>query len=151
MNQVNVNNCNNYQVKRSQSFERTYDALIKKHYHKNRQALDKFKKLIEEYENDVAKSPCSPEVSNPEPYPHGTSEDGYELRKKRWTRLPGLDGSARFGRLIFLVYHPKKIIYFIWIYTHAQYSEPNSRPPDPELKNKIDSAKEEISNELTSN
>lgn len=35
----------------------------------------------------------------------------------------------------------------MWIYTHAEYQEPNSRPSDKELKAEINFLKEEIAQE----
>jgi hypothetical protein len=68
-------------------------------------------------------------------------------QKKRWRRLPNLQGAARFGRLIYLVCIPKKIVYLIWIFTHAEFQEPYSQPPAKDLAMEVESAMQESLNE----
>jgi hypothetical protein len=89
-------------------------------------------------------NPCSSCVSDDEGFPSDTAEQGFEFRKKRWRRLPGLQGGARFGRLIFVVYHPKKIVNLVWIYTHAEFQEPKNRPPERDLKAEVNHFKQEV-------
>lgn len=36
------------------------------------------------------------------------------------------------------------MIYLVWIYTHAEFQSPKSQPPDKELKQQINLAKEDI-------
>lgn len=104
-----VNGSNNYQIRCLGKFESTYQALIKKHYRRDAKAKGKFEQLVEEFIKEAENNPCSNCVSDPEPFPAGTANQGFEFRKKRWRRLPGLRGAARFGRLLFVVYHPKKL------------------------------------------
>jgi hypothetical protein len=47
--------------------------------------------------------------------------------------------------LPFLVCHPKKIVYLIWIYTHAQFQEPKLRPADKDFFSEIVLAKQKAS------
>ena len=142
--QTNADGSSKYQIKRLGKFEGTYQALIKKHYRRDAKAREKFEYLVEDFVKEVENSPCSDCVSDPEPFPASTAEQGFEFRKKRWRRLPGLQGAARFGRLLFVVYHPKKIVYLVWIYTHAEYQEPKSRPPDKDLEVEVNLVKQEI-------
>lgn len=145
MQTTRVNGSANYQIKRLAKFDTTYKALVKKHYRRDAKAKAEFEQLIEDFvSKELTVNPCSDSVSNPEPFPSDTSEQDFEFRKKRWRRLPGLRGAARFGRLLFVVYHPKRMVYLIWIYTHAEYQEPNSRPPDKELKVEVNLVKQEV-------
>jgi hypothetical protein len=148
MDQIHVDGCKNYQIKRLNKFETTYKALLKNHYHKNRQDLILFEKMFQSYLANLENDPCSKEFSDEEQFPNGTAEQGYFLRKKRWRNLPGLRGVARFGRLIFLVCNPKKVVYLMWIYTHADHSDKDSGPPDKALRVLISEAKEKTLTEL---
>jgi hypothetical protein len=143
-----VSGSNNYQIRRLGKFEITYQGLIKKHYRRDARAKEQFEQLVEDLVKEAESNPCLDCVSDPEPFPAGTAQQGFEFRKKRWRRLPGLQGAARFGRLLFVVHHPKKIVFLVWIYTHAEYQEPKSRPPDKELKIEVNFVKQEIFNEL---
>lgn len=138
------NGSNNYQIRRLKKFEITYEALIKKHYRKDTKGRKEFQELVENYLRELEISPCSDCVSDNEPFPSNTAEQDFEFRKKRWRRLPRLQGAARFGRLLFIVCHSKRIVYLIWIYTHAEYQEPKSRPPDKDLKVEVNLIKEEV-------
>lgn len=142
-----TNGSNSYQVRRVPRFDRSYDALIKKHYRRNKKAKQEFEQIVKDFIKEVEDISCLDRISDLEPFPSKTAEAGFEFRKKRWRRLPGLEGSARFCRLIFLVCHPKKRLYLIWIYTHAEFSEPNSRPPDKDLRDEISFIKQEKLNE----
>ena len=145
--QTNEDGSNKYQIRRLGKFKDTYRALVKKHYRRDAKAKEKFEHLVENFLKEVEASPCSAHVSDPESFPASTAEQGFEFRKKRWRGLPGLQGAARYGRLLFVVYHPKKIVYLVWIYTHAEYQEPKSRPPDKELKFEVNFVKQEIFSE----
>ncbi len=56
--------------------------------------------------------------------------DAPELRKMKWNRLPGLQGAARYGRCIYLVFYQRKIVCPIWLYTHQEHE---SQPPYKEI------------------
>ena len=145
------NGSNNYQMKHSAKFETTFKTLIKNHYRRDIKSREKFIALVENYlEKDLKDNPCSDCVSDPEPFPGNTAEQGFEFRKKRWARLPGLQGAARFGRLLFIVHKSKKIVCPLWIYTHAEFQEPKSRPPDKELAAEINCIKQDILSESES-
>lgn len=135
-----------YQIKFLQKFEKTYKELIKKHYKKNKKAQKEFCNLIQNFLENQAflENPSSQDFSDSLNFPSDTAEEGFEFRKKRWRRLPSLQGAARFGRLIFLIYHPRKIVYLVWIYTHAEFQKPKSQPPDKDLKRQINLAKQNL-------
>ncbi len=148
MDQIHADGCKNYQLKNLRKFETTYKDLLKNHYRKSRQDKILFEEMFLSYLDNLEKYPCSKEVSDEEKFPNGTAEQGYFLRKKRWTNLPGLQGRARLGRLIFLVCDPIKVVYLIWIYTHADQSDQKLRPSDKELRALILEAKNEALSEL---
>jgi hypothetical protein len=135
-----------YQIKRLPKFDKSYKDLIKKHYRKNKKGEQEFSNLVQEFldNQEFLTNPSSDEFSDSLNFPSNTAEEGFEFRKKRWRRLPYLQGASRFGRLIFLIYHPKKVIYLVWFYTHAEFQKPQSQPPDKELKQQINLAKEDI-------
>lgn len=147
MNEIEGDKPDDYFIKRLPKFERTFSDLIKKHYRRNKTDCQKFQELIDHYiENELKLNPCSDQVSDSLSFPAGTAEQGFEFRKKRWRNLPGLRGSAKFGRLIFLVYHPLKVVYLIWIYTHEEFQEPQAQPPAKELKEQVKIARLEVEN-----
>jgi hypothetical protein len=145
MNEIEGDKSDNYCIEKLPKFERTFSDLIKRHYRRNKTDRCNFEELVNSYiENELKLNPCSNEVSDSLSFLAGTAEQGFEFRKKRWRNLPGLRGSAKFGRLIFLVYHPLKRIYLIWIYTHEEFQEPHSQPPAKELKEQVNIAKLEV-------
>jgi hypothetical protein len=103
-----------------------------------------FLNYLAELEND----PLSKDISDEEGSPDGIADEQYPLRKKRWRNLPGLEGVARFGRLIFVVCKVQKVVYLLWIYTHADHSDKKSRPSDKELAALILEVKEKAVTEL---
>lgn len=141
------NGSNKYRIRKLNKFETSHQALIKKHYRKDTKGKKEFVALIEDYERQIEVDPCSNCVSDPEPFPSNTAGQDLEFRKKRWPRLPRLQGAARFGRLLFIVCRSKRIVYLIWVYTHAEFQEPKSRPPDKELKAEINFVKQELLND----
>lgn len=132
-----------YQIKRCQKFDSSYAHLVKRHYRRNKRELDKFEELIDEFVTGLATNPC-PDDSSRESFPGNSAGEGLELRKKRWQRLPGLQGSARYGRLFYIIDHIRKCVHLLWIYTHAEYGEPKSQPPQKELAREINIVKQEI-------
>lgn len=140
---IGANESNNYQIRLLPKFEITYKALLKKHYRKDRKGAEEFKQLVEDLIEELKINPCSDLIADLLAFPSNTAEQGFEFRKKRWRRLPKLKGAARFGRLIYLVCLPKKIVYLIWIYTHAEYQDPYPQPPAKDLAVEVNSAMQE--------
>ncbi len=68
--------------------------------------------------------------ADPEPYPKGSSREGYELWKLKF-KMPQLRGAAEQGRLIYLLDVRQQEVILIWIYTHAEFEK---RPPERDLK-----------------
>ena len=127
-----------YQIKRSTKFETSYSSLVKTHYRKNRQGIKDFEGNFKKYLKTLREDPYRD--SDREPFPANTYHSGFELRKKRWKRLPGLDGTARLGRLIFMIHESSKTVYLLWIYTHAEFEK---RPPASELSGEVKYAQQE--------
>ncbi|MEO1208895.1 MAG: hypothetical protein AAFX78_05055 [Cyanobacteria bacterium J06638_20] len=48
----------------------------------------------------------------------------------RWANLPGLKGSAKYGRLLYVSFRAEQLIYLFWFYTHAEYK---GRPLEEEI------------------
>lgn len=129
-----------YQIRFSPNYESNLRALIKTHYKKNKSKKNKlisFIKLLEEFYDELEENPCDDKVARKEPLSEKIVNKEFELRKKRWRNLPGLDGSAAYGRLIYLVDLKAKLVHLLFIYTHKEYSSPNSRPSNKEIENKI--------------
>jgi hypothetical protein len=148
MDPIPADGCKNYQIRNLRKFEITYKNLIKTHYRKNKQDRALFEEMFLNYLDNLENDPLSEDTCPGEQFPNGTAEEGYYLRKKRWRNLPGLEGGARFGRLIFLVCKLQRVVYLLWIYTHADHSDQKSRPPDKELAALISEAKEKAVTEL---
>lgn len=144
MNRSDMGGFEKYQIRRLPKFETSLEQLIKKHYRKDKKARREFEEFIDSYIEELEKNPFSDRLSDKEPFPSDTSDPDLEFRKKRWTRLPRLKGSARFGRLLFVIARPTNTVYLIWIYTHSEYQSPKPRPPDKELKDQIKQVKKEL-------
>jgi len=130
-----VDGSSNYQIKRLRKFDSTFQQVVKKHYRKDKKNLKRFIETVERHiELELAVEPCDTSVSDAEPFPKTSAVEGFELRKKRWRNLPGLQGKSKYGRLIFLVDKAAMIVYLVWFYTHAEFP---SRPPDKSLKIEI--------------
>ncbi len=134
---VRGHNSNNYKILKVERYERSVTTFKKAHYKKNKKGEESFDKEIKDYiENLKLGNFLDADVQS---FPSNTAEDGYEFRKKKWTRLPNLNGASRFGRVIFLIYYPKKLIYLLWFYSHEEFTK---QPPDKELLDLIKQAKQ---------
>ncbi len=135
-----MTNSGSFRTKRLENFDRTYKALIKSHYRKNRQAREDFEKLIARYISLLRSDPRPPPpFGGMEPWPSSSYREGWELRKLHFG-LPGYSGQAGDGRLIYMIDLEGSAVYFIWIYTHAEFP---TRPPDKPLRLLADEAFEE--------
>ena len=133
-----------YEVIRTTRFNTSYEQLLKTHYRKDKKKRAEFENLVLGFLEELQQNP-RPEGTNLEPCPNNVAEEGFEFRKKRWKSLPGLNGSARFGRLLYVISTFQNRIYAFWIYTHKEFSEPKGRPPEKELANEIRAIKRENS------
>jgi hypothetical protein len=126
-----VNGSETFHIRRSENFKRTQQKLVKDHYRKNPKGLENFIELIQKLVMSLSVVPRpNPPLGHLEPFPKGSSQQGYELWKLEFN-MPQLQGGAKQGRLIYLLNLAQKQVTPLWIYTHAEFKK---RPPDRELK-----------------
>jgi hypothetical protein len=119
-------------LRRTETFERSLQQLIRSHYKKNKGGLKDFLELLTKKLGALAVgSPLS--NTSLEPWPAQTFAEGWQLWKHYFS-MPGLSGAAGEGRLIFLMRSDKSSVLPLWVYTHKDFS---GRPPDSELKGAI--------------
>lgn len=130
--ELEQNSTADYQILESRKFEITKENLIKKHYKKNRQGKADFEKIIQDFHDSLRNNPAPQgSVSVPNFSTRFKSfPDAPELRKMKWSRLPSLQGAARYGRCLYLVFYQRRIICPIWLYTHQEYE---SQPPSQDM------------------
>jgi hypothetical protein len=130
-----VGESENFQIRLSQRFEKSFQDLIRSRYRGNDSAND-FVEQVQSFIKLLEDSPRQkPPLGHLEPFPKGSSKDGWELWKLEFS-MPHLKGSAKKGRLIYLFNSSIKEVELIWIYTHAEFQK---RPDDKELKRIIQS------------
>jgi hypothetical protein len=122
-----------YKVIRHEKLDITQSQIIKTHYRKNRRGEKDFKNLVDSFLQGLEAEPrVAGAVQEPQPSRKCLPE-GCEFWKMKWRPLPGLYGQAAFGRLMYLIFEDKKIVVPFWIYTHAEYGKPKSRPPSEDI------------------
>lgn len=120
-----------FQTRRLENFNRSYKALIKAHYRKNRQAREDFEKRVVKYLSLLRSDPCPPPpFGRVEPWPKGSYREGWQLWKLDFD-MPGLGGAAKHGRLIYMIHDEESTVYLLWIYTHSEFP---GRPPEKSLR-----------------
>ena len=126
-----MNGSEQFHIKLSKNFDRTQQKLIRDRYRKNQAGLVKFVELLQKFLRILSVDPRPrPPLGHFEPWPKGSSRDGWELWKLEF-KMPQLRGSAEQGRLIYLLDITKQEVVLLWIYTHAEFEK---RPPDQNLK-----------------
>ena len=139
-----MDGCEIYQIKPLTRFEISYKQLIKNHYRKDKRARDAFEELLDSYISQLQETPSSDDISENEGFPKGEYSEDFEFRKIRFNP-PGLRGQAKYGRLMYVVYKPKCLVYLVWIYTHAEFGGKNkTRPPSDDLKQEFRLIKQDI-------
>ena len=127
-----MSGCKTYRIELLQRYEDSFEKLIAEHYRRNNKGKKKFEDLITAYiNNELRIKPLDNNTSDSETFPPKSAKEGYFFRKKRWRNLPDLQGSEKWGRLIYVVAPSECVVYLVWIYTHKQYER---RPPDSSLK-----------------
>jgi mRNA-degrading endonuclease RelE of RelBE toxin-antitoxin system len=109
-----------YSVVATEKFERDVRKLRKSHYAKDQRGEKEFEARVKEIVGGLTENPRPP-GSRLEPWPTGSSVQGWELRKLRFV-MPRLRGAAREGRLIYLVSDAEKKVALLWLYTHEEFS-----------------------------
>jgi hypothetical protein len=135
-----LSNSGSFRTKRLENFNRTFKALIKSHYRKNRQAKAEFEKQVAGLIFLLRSDPRPrPPFGGMEPWPKGSHREEWELRKLYFD-MPGYRGEAGEGRLIYMIHEEESTAYLLWIYTHAEFV---GRPPDKSLRRLVNEAYEE--------
>lgn len=120
-----------YSIRYSTSYEGHLTALLKKHYKQNKKALEDFRGLLDGLVTHLECDPLA--LGDQEPWPHGTYQEGWDLRKVRF-KMPGLLGQAREGRFVYLIDLRARVVVPLIPYTHKQYA----KRPDAQLKAMIE-------------
>ena len=128
-----MSGCETYQIMRLKRFETSFKKLIKSHYRKNERARDSFLELVEDFIEQLQENPGSNSFSEDEGFPKGCYDQKFKFRKIKF-KAPELDGAARYGRLMYVLNEPQRIVYLVWIYTHEEFSK---RPPDDDLRDEF--------------
>lgn len=131
------NELEEYIMRAANRYESTLSNLIKKHYKRERKGKEKFKEQLDEFYDDLLISPHDTRVGKSEKFPKDCHKEKIYLKKRRWCRLPGLNGESSKGRIIYLIDERFKIVTLLWAYTHREYK---LRPPENELKEEIEKA-----------
>jgi hypothetical protein len=126
-----VTHSETYQVKLLDSFNRTYQQIIKKHYKVDDKSREELEELFGSLVTFLSKTPkIQPPRGRMEPWPKKTFEEGWLLWKLD-IPMPGLTGAVGQGRIMYLIHEGSRTVQLFWIYTHADYA---TRPPDDEIK-----------------
>lgn len=126
-----------YKVIRHEKLEITQSQIIKTHYRKNKRGKEEFENLVDSFLQELEVEP-RPADAVREPLPSRKClPESCEFWKMKWRPLPGLYGQAAFGRLMYLIFEDKKIVVPFWLYTHAEYGKPKSRPPSEDILKEI--------------
>jgi hypothetical protein len=134
-----VNESETFHIRLSDHFERTQEKLINARYRKNRVGRKRFEEVIQQINNSLSENPRLGQFrslwggfirADPEPFPKGSSREGYELWKLKF-KMPQLRGAAEQGRLIYLLNVTQQEVILVWVYTHVEFEK---RPPERDLK-----------------
>ena len=127
-----MNDSDKFQIKLLTNFEKTLQKVIRDRYRKNQAGQAEFVALVGKFINILSVDPRPrPPLGHLEPWPKGTSVDGWEFWKLEFKMPKIYSGAAGQGRLIYLINCIEKQVGLIWIYTHAEFEK---RPPDKSLK-----------------
>ena len=119
-----------YSIRYSTEYERHLTALLKAHYKRDKKSGQAFLKGLNSLIAHLEYEPLA--IGDQEPWPHGTHQEGWDLRKMRF-KMPGLHGQAREGRFVYLVDFGGRVVVPLMAYTHKQYTG----RPDAQLRGMI--------------
>jgi hypothetical protein len=128
-----MNGSGEFNLEECGNFIEQIEKFIKINYNKNKPDAERFKELLIEIKNEIIKNPLCPK-SFSEPWPDGSHNSVYELRKY-FFNVPGLKGSSREGRLMYLYCREKRTVNLLMLYTHKQYEK---RPDNKLLKSLLE-------------
>ncbi len=121
-----------WQLRRGNSFEKELQTFLDKNYKDNKNGRELFAGELSNIIQNLIQNPRC-QASALEPYPRKAYNPEFEFRKYRFNS-PDLSGSAKQGRLDYLLNLKEKRIILLTIYTHKQEK---TRPDDKKLKNLI--------------
>lgn len=121
-----------WQLRPGNSFEKRLKLFFEKNYKNDKTGKQKFIDEFNTLQSDLRQNPMIPN-SFKEKWPANSYNPKFDLIKY-YFKLPNLSGSAREGRLIYLLDKEQKTIVLLTIYTHKQEKD---RPDDSELRNLI--------------
>lgn len=127
-----------FAIQRTEGFDQSLRAILREHYKKDPKGEAAFIELLGKMLMALTATP-RPGPSRPEPWPRtGTppATDKAEFRKVTFN-MPGLSGSAREGRLMYLVSRTESWIRPVIVYTHKQFE---GRPSEKSLDQLVQDA-----------
>ncbi len=127
----------NYQIVPLKRFETSYVSFVKKYYKKDKKSKNNFLVVINGFLRQLEVDPNSNYLdclgkkvpSSDESFPKGVTQEIFKFRKIRFS-TPGLTKQALFGRFMYVIYEKEKIVFPLWVYTHAEHPK---RPHEREL------------------
>lgn len=127
-----MSDADNFGIRYSNKYESTYKRILKEHYRKDSAGMNQFEDLIDKVEEVLVVNPY-PTNSVKEPWPGKFGHPDCNLCKIK-LRMPALKGASRLGRLLYLVDRRERTIYFLWVYTHQEFS---AQPPTKDIKEAV--------------
>lgn len=142
-----MSGCAAYEVLRSDNFEKTFAQLVNRHYSTDPKSRAEFEELVIVFWAELQTAPRAIVGASPEEWPPGrqTSKGGFDFYKIRF-HMPGLRGSAKMGRLMYLIHDATCTVRVLWIYTHDEF---HSRPPDVDLRDELRRCSEIVISDLS--
>lgn len=141
-----VSGCIRYRIVALEAFLSSVRRVMESHYSTDTASKRKFvNHLATEWET-IARNPLGVIGASPEPWPPGktNSRNGFDLYKLRFY-MPGLRGSARRGRFMYLVHDASCSVFAIWLYTHEEFDR---RPPAGDLRDELRRSTEVVLQQL---
>jgi hypothetical protein len=123
-----------FHVDVADTFEVTKQRLIKQFYRKSSRQVDALEAKLEGvYDYLAMHADANSNAFANYGWPAGMFLPGLTLRRYRFA-LPGLNGAAGQGRLMYVLDGQSGTATAIWLYNHAQYAK---RPPDDEIRREV--------------
>ncbi len=121
-----------WRLRQGNDFEKELQTFLDKNYKDNKNGRELFAGELSNIIQNLIQNPrCS--ASGLEPWPRKSYNPEFEFRKYRFNS-PVLSGSAKKGRLDYMLDLKEKRIILLTIYTHKQEK---GRPDNTKLKNLI--------------
>ena len=111
-----------YRITPHEAFSRSVAEAKKTYYRKNAAGFERLLAVVEQFLGDLEKKGPHCPASEMEPFPHGAAAPGWTLHKC-YFKVPGLDGAAAQGRIIFAINKHSSSACPLLLYTHAEYTK----------------------------